>query len=145
MTVGTTRFFNNNSDLFNQLNKDLKSLQAQAGTGDAELKLGSNIQDISKLSAAEEKKSEINQFISNSKRVQTDLEVLDVALERVQNLLVRLQELAVESANDILLPDERERFALEARMIKSELLDVANQKDNFGNSLFGGVSGTEKK
>ena len=63
MTVGTTRFFNNNSDLFNQLNKDLKSLQAQAGTGDAELKLGSNIQDISKLSAAEEKKSEINQFI----------------------------------------------------------------------------------
>jgi flagellin-like hook-associated protein FlgL len=135
MTVGTTRFFNNNSDLFNQLNKDLKSLQAQAGTGDAELKLGSNIQDISKLSAAEEKKSEINQFISNSKRVQTDLEVLDVALERVQNLLVRLQELAVESANDILLPDERARFALEARMIKSELLDVANQKDNFGNSL----------
>jgi len=144
MTVGTTRFFNNNSDLFNQLNKDLKSLQAQAGTGNAELKLGSNIQDISKLSAAEEKKSEINQFISNSKRVQTDLEVLDVALERVQKLLVRLQELAVESANDILLPDERERFALEARMIKSELLDVANQKDNFGNSLFGGVSGTEK-
>ena len=35
---------------------------------------------------------------------------MDVAFERLQNLLVRLQELAVESANDTLTPDERERF-----------------------------------
>ena len=69
---------------------------------------------------------------------------MDVAFERLQNLLVRLQELAVESANDTLTPDERERFVGEASMIKSELVDVANQKDNFGNSLFGGVSGVDK-
>ena len=37
-------------------------------------------------------------------------------------------------------PDERERFVIEASMIKSDLIDVANQKDNFDNSLFGGVS-----
>ena len=42
---------------------------------------------MAKLNAAEEKKSEINQFLNNAKRVQTDLEILDVALERVQNLL----------------------------------------------------------
>ena len=90
------------------------------------------------------KKSETNQLLSNSQRAQTDLEVMDVAFERLQNLLVRLQELAVESANDTLTPDERERFVIEASMIKSELIDVANQKDNFDNSLFGGVSGTEK-
>ena len=69
---------------------------------------------------------------------------MDVAFDRLQNLLVRLQELAVESANDTLTPDERERFVIEASMIKSDLIDVANQKDNFDNSLFGGVSGTEK-
>ena len=144
MTIGTTRFFGNNSELFSKLNTELQSLQTQAGTGKAELKLANNIGDISKLSAAEEKKSETNQLLSNSKRVQTDLEVMDVAFERLQNLLVRLQELAVESANDTLTPDERERFVGEASMIKSELVDVANQKDNFGNSLFGGVSGAEK-
>ena len=144
MTIGTTRFFGNNSELFSKLNTELQSLQAQAGTGKAELKLANNIQDISKLSAAEEKKSETNQLLSNSQRAQTDLEVMDVAFERLQNLLVRLQELAVESANDTLTPDERERFVIEASMIKSDLIDVANQKDNFDNSLFGGVSGTEK-
>ena len=144
MTIGTTRFFGNNSELFSKLNSELQSLQTQAGTGKTELKLANNIGDISKLSAAEEKKSETNQLLSNSQRAQTDLEVLDVAFERLQNLLVRLQELAVESANDTLTPDERERFVGEASMIKSELVDVANQKDNFGNSLFGGVSGVDK-
>ena len=69
MTVSTTRFFNNNSELFNTLNSELKSLQSQAGSGEAELKLGANVGDISKLSAAEEKKSETNQLLSNSKRV----------------------------------------------------------------------------
>ena len=144
MTIGTTRFFGNNSELFSKLNSELQSLQTQAGTGKAELKLANNIGDISKLSAAEEKKSETNQLLSNSQRAQTDLEIMDVAFERLQNLLVRLQELAVESANDTLTPDERERFVGEASMIKSELVDVANQKDNFGNSLFGGVSGADK-
>ena len=144
MTIGTTRFFGNNSELFSRLNSELQSLQTQAGTGKTELKLANNIGDISKLSASEEKKSETNQLLSNSQRAQTDLEIMDVAFERLQNLIVRLQELAVESANDTLTPDERERFVGEASMIKSELVDVANQKDNFGNSLFGGVSGADK-
>ena len=144
MTIGTTRFFGNNSELFSKLNTELQSLQTQAGTGKAELKLANNIGDISKLSAAEEKKSETNQLLSNSQRAQTDLEVMDVAFERIQNLLVRLQELAVESANDTLTSEERKRFVGEASMLKSELVDVANQKDNFGNSLFGGVSGVER-
>ena len=144
MTIGTTRFFGNNSELFSKLNTELQSLQTQAGTGKAELKLANNINDISKLSAAEEKKSETNQLLSNSQRAQTDLEVMDVAFERLQNLLVRLQELAVESSNDTLTPEERERFVIEASMIKTELVDVANQKDNFDNSLFSGVSGVEK-
>ena len=144
MSVSTTRFFDNNSALFSKLNDDLKSLQGQVGTGEAELTLAKDIGDISKLSAADEKKSETNQFLSNSKRAQSDLEFLDVAFDRLQNSLIRLQELAIESANDTLLPEERQRFVLEAQMVKSEILDVANQKDTFGNNLFGGVSGVDK-
>ena len=144
MSVSTTRFFDNNSALFSKINDELKSLQGQVGTGEAELTLAKDIRDISKLSAADEKKSETNQFLSNSKRAQSDLEFLDVAFDRLQNLLIRVQELAVESANDTLLPEERQQFVLEAQMVKLEILDVANQKDTFGNNLFGGISGIEK-
>ena len=143
MVIGTTRFFGNNSELFSRLNSELQALQTQAGTGKAKLELSENITDISKLSAAEEKKSETAQLLSNSKRAQKDLEVMDVSFDRLQNLIIRLQELAVESANDTLLPEERARFVGEANMIKLELLDVANQSDNFGNNIFGGVSGSE--
>ena len=55
MTIGTTRFFGNNSELFSKLNSELQSLQTQAGTGKAELKLANNIGDISKLSAAKKR------------------------------------------------------------------------------------------
>ena len=143
MSVSTTRFFDNNSALFSKLNDELKSLQGQVGTGQADLNLTENIGDISKLSAAEEKKSETSQFLGNSQRAQSDLEFLDVAFDRLQNSLIRLQELAVESANDTLLPEERQRFAQEVQMIKLEILNVANQKDTFGNNLFGGVSCVE--
>ena len=143
MSVSTTRFFDNNSALFSKLNDELKSLQGQVGTGQADLNLTENIGDISKLSAAEEKKSETSQFLGNSQRAQSDLEFLDVAFDRLQNSLIRLQELAVESANDTLLPEERQRFAQEVQMIKLEILNLANQKDTFGNNLFGGVSGVE--
>ena len=138
MSINSTRFFQSNSELFSRLSSELKTLQTEAGTGKATLKLSESLGDVSKLNAGEEKASEINQYMQNAKRVQRDLEGLDLAFERLQNLTIRLQELSVESANDVMLPEERARFALEANMIKSEIIDVANSRDSFGNTLFGG-------
>ncbi len=143
MVIGTTRFFQNNSELFSRLNDDLKSLQTQAGTGKAELKLSDSYRDVENLSAAEELRAETAQFIANSRRVQTDLENLDFTLDGFQNLLVRLQEAAVESGNSILSADDRSRFVATAQALKSEMLDLANKTDSFGNTLFGGVSGSD--
>ena len=96
---------------------------------------------MAKLSAADEMRTQTKQFIANSGRVQTDLETLDLAMDRLQNALIRLQEVSVESSNDVLLPEERQRFIAEAKMLKDEIVEIANQSDSFGNSLFGGVSG----
>jgi flagellar hook-associated protein 3 FlgL len=144
MTIGTPRLHQQNVELFAKLNKEMKSLQEQVGSGKADLKLSENLYDISKLSAAEEKKSETDQFMQNAKRAATDLEFVDVALDRLQNLTMNLQELAVESANDVLTQKERVRYIQDAQMLKKEIFDIANQKDSFGNNLFGGVSGNKK-
>lgn len=141
MTVGTTQFFQKNSELFSRLNEDLKSLQSQVGSGKADLKLSESYRDVAKLSAAEEMRSETQQFISNSRRAQTDLETLDLSMDNLQNILVRLQEVSVESSNDVLSSDERQRFIHEARMLKDEMFSIANQTDTFGNTLFGGIKG----
>ena len=144
MVIGTTRFFQNNSELFSRLNDDLKSLQTQAGTGKAELKLSDSYRDVENLSASEELRAETAQFIVNSRRVQTDLENLDFTLDGFQNLLVRLQEAAVESGSGILSSEDRSRFFATAQALKSEMLDLANKTDSFGNPLFGGVSNSDE-
>jgi len=143
MTIGTPRLHQQNVELFARLNQELKSLQGQVGSGKADLKLSENLYDISKLSAAEERKSETNQYMQNAKRATKDLEFLDVALDRLQNLTVNLQELVVDSSSDMLSQTERERFILDAQSLKKEIFDLANQNDSFGNSLFGGHSGTK--
>ena len=58
MAIGTPRLHQQNVELFARLNQELKSLQGQVGSGKADLKLSENLYDISKLSAAEERKSE---------------------------------------------------------------------------------------
>ena len=141
MTIGSAQFFKNNRELFSRLNDDLKSLQSQAGSGKAELKLSKNYRDVALLSASEELHSETAQFIANARRVQTDLETLDLAMDRLQDVLVRLQQVSVESSNDILSTAERKLFINETKMLKDELVSIANQSDSYGNSLFGGVSG----
>ena len=144
MTIGTPRLHQQNVELFAKLNQEMKSIQSQVGSGKADLKLSENLHEIAKLSAAEEKIVETNQFMENSKRAKTELEFLDVALDRLQNLTVNLQEIAVESGNDMLSSKERGRFVNDVERLKKEILDVANMTDSFGNSLFGGVSGEEK-
>ena len=144
MTIGTPRLHQQNVELFAKLNKEMKSIQSQVGSGKADLKLSENLHEIAKLSAAEEKIVETNQFMENSKRAATELEFLDVALDRLQNLTVNLQEIAVESGNDVLSAKERERFVNDVERLKVEILDIANMNDSFGNSLFGGISGEEK-
>ena len=143
MTIGTPRLHQQNVELFAKLNQEMKSIQSQVGSGKADLKLSENLHEIAKLSAAEEKIVETNQFMENSKRAATELEFLDVALDRLQNLTVNLQEIAVESGNDMLSTKERERFVNDVERLKKEILDIANMNDSFGNSLFGGVSGEE--
>ena len=144
MTIGTPRLHQQNVELFAKLNQEMKSIQSQVGSGKADLKLSENLHEIAKLNAAEEKIAETNQFMENSKRAATELEFLDVALDRMQNLTVNLQEIAVESGNDVLSRKERERFVNDVERIKKEILDIANMNDSFGNSLFGGVSGAKK-
>ena len=96
------------------------------------------------MNAAEEKKSEVTQFMQNAKRASKDIEFLDVALDRLQNLTVTFQTMAVESANDMLGQKEKDLLILEAQVLKKEIFDLANQNDSSsGNSLFGGVSGNK--
>ena len=67
-----------------------------------------------------------------------------MTLDRAQNLLMKLNEMSVQSTNDVLTASERQMFSVEAKAIKDELFSLANQEDGFGNSIFGGDFGKKK-
>ena len=144
MTVGTTRLHEKNAELFARLSQEMRAAQAQVGSGLKDLRLSKNLHEIARLSAAEEKKAELQQYTESSKRAFLDLEVVDLTLDRAQNLLMKLNEMSVQSTNDVLNETERQMFSVEARAIKDELFSLANQEDSFGNSIFGGISGKKK-
>ena len=139
MTIGTPRLHEKNVDIFARLNKEMKSIQGQLGSGKADLKLSENLYDISKLNAGEEKKAETTQYMQNAKRAARDLEFLDVALDRLQNLTLNCKNWLLKVPM-IFSQTEREVY-FDAQGLKKEFFDLANQNDSFGNSLFGGVSG----
>src|SRR6056300_155912 len=140
MTISTNRLFQTNQQLFSKLNKDLKSLQEQAGSGLTDLKLSQNLTDISELNALNEMTSQLNQFISNATRSKNELTGLDLAFERLQNLTVQLQEISVSSTNSVLTDADRKSFVNEVKILKNEFLGIANQTDSLGNGLFSGIS-----
>ena len=60
--------------------------------------------------------------MQNAKRASKDTEFLDVALDRLQNLTVNFQTMAVESANDMLGQKRKDLLILEAQVLKKEIL-----------------------
>ena len=144
MTVGTTRLHEKNAELFARLSQEMRAAQAEVGSGLKDLKLSKNLHEIARLNAAQEKKAELQQYTESSKRAFLDLEFVDLTLDRAQNLLMKLNEMSVQSTNDVLTASERQMFSVEAKSIKEELFSLANQEDGFGNSIFGGISGKKK-
>ena len=77
-----------------QTKQELQNIQGQVGSGKADLKLSKNLRHFEVKRCGREK-ADAQQFVNNAKRARTDLELLDVALDRLQNLSVHFK-LAVE-------------------------------------------------
>ena len=121
MTVGTTRLHEKCRTFYSAQSRNAAA-QAQVGSGKKDLKLSENLHEIARLSAAEEKKAELQQYTASSKRAFLDLEMVDLTLDRVQNLLMKLNEMSVQSTNDVLTASERKTFITEAKAIKSRII-----------------------
>lgn len=70
------------------------------------------------------------------------IQVAEGGLQEIQNILVRLRELGVQSANDTLGQQERRYLNEEYQALKEELDRVANSTEFNGKVLLDGTGGT---
>lgn len=78
------------------------------------------------------------QYIQNAGVAEHRLSLQDRTLDGVNNLLIRMKELAIQGNNDTLAPQDRVAVAMEIREAIQTLKGLANTKDANGDYLFSG-------
>ena len=134
------------SFLFDRATDRMSSTQNKLATTQAQLAVG---KQILSPSAAPDQAAAIQRLKGEVQRQDSHMRTLDVALRRFgaeenalsasNDLLIRLKELAIQSANDTLGPDDRKAIGVEMKALRDQLLSLGNTQDDSGNYLFSGT------
>jgi flagellar hook-associated protein 3 FlgL len=81
---------------------------------------------------------QIDQFVDNAKTAQQQMEYTSSALENIQEILSKVNELAIQASNDTLSQAERKIQARELDQMIESVLQFANM-DNDGRFVFSGT------
>jgi len=138
MQVSTGQFFRRQNENMVDLQTKIANLQNQIATG-KKLELPSDDPvSFSDASRYKYQLGKISQYSRNIDNVTQRLAAEESALGQFANVLTRIQELALQGANDTMGPSDRSTIALEIDLLRDELVTLANTKDNFGAAIFGG-------
>jgi flagellar hook-associated protein 3 FlgL len=140
------------TSLFNQ--RGLNSiLDQQSGLVDIQSKIASGKRISSpsddpsgsvQIIRLSQSKSVTEQYIRNSDRVSGRLQLEESVIKGVEDTLVRVRELSIQSANSILSNQDRKAIAIELRQHLQGLMGLANTKDANQEFLFAGNKGSQR-
>lgn len=82
--------------------------------------------------------TEFEQYKRNVSNIWSWMDHADDALDKATKVMQRIEELAVQAANDTLTPDERESIMHEVVQLRDQLIDIANTSVN-GRYIFNGT------
>lgn len=110
----------------NRITTDLQELRNQGATG---LKLNKSSDDPSAIRAVLNTRTEIQEterYIETMGNTSDMMDSTDSHLSHVENILVRVKEIAINSVNSALSQSDLDTFADEVEQLRSELLDASN-------------------
>lgn len=138
MQVSTGQYFRRQNENMTELQTKIANLQNKISTG-KQLELPSdNPVLFSDAARYQHLFAKLQQYERNINNVTQRLSAEETTLSQFANVLTRVQELAIQGANDTLSPEDRKSVALEIDLLRDELIGLANAKDNFGGAVFGG-------
>lgn len=121
-----------------QLNKSLQRLSSG-------LRINSAADDAAGLAISEGMRSQVrsmNQAIRNANDGVSLVQTAEGALNEVSNILVRMRELATQSATGTVSSDQRSYIDSEFTQLKNEIDRIASATDFNGTKILDGTSGT---
>lgn len=138
MKISSKLFNEQQLGLLSKQMENIQSVQSKISTGKNIVFASDDPVGAVELSGLNDVSSKVQQYINNAELSLSRLQMMDDALEATKNVFIRSKELAIQAANDVLAPSDRESIALEFDELKKELISLANTKDSTGAHLFSG-------
>jgi flagellar hook-associated protein 3 FlgL len=117
----------------------LAKVQQQLATGARLTRAADDPAAASSAVALDQALAELNRFGENAKTLTHKLQLEEGALAGVEDVLMRVRELAVTVNNGSYTDTERAAIAAELRQRLDDLVGLANSGDGTGRHLFGGT------
>ena len=136
MQVSTKLFNQQAVNQFGKLTEEIQNLQAKVSTGKNILKSSDDPVAAVELSAAKEQKNILDRFKRNIDSAQRRLDLADGTMQQAINVMTRISELAIQAANDTNGVPERIAIRTEVEQLANVILEIANNRDAQGQSLF---------
>ena len=138
MKISSKLFNEQQLSLLSKQMEKIQSVQSKISSGKNIVFASDDPVGAVELSGLNDISSKVQQYINNAELSLSRLQMMDDTLEATKNVFIRTKELAIQAANDVLAPSDRESIALEFDELKKELISLANTKDSTGAHLFSG-------
>ncbi len=138
MKISSKLFNEQQLNLLSKQMENIQSVQSKIASGKNIVFASDDPVGAVELSGLKDINSKVGQYINNAELSLSRLQMMDDTLEAAKNVFIRCNELAIQAANDVLAPSDRESIALEFDELKKELLSLANTTDSTGAHLFSG-------
>ncbi len=125
---------------FGKLTEDIQKKQERIASGKAILQASDDPVVAVRLSAAKEQKELLQRFDENAYQAGLRLEAADSVLQEATNVLTRVTELATQARSPVFDGFSRRAILTEIDALRESLVDLANSRDAFGQSLFSGFN-----
>lgn len=138
MKISTNQMFNNSTNQLVTAQSKVAEMQAQLATGTKLVKASDEPQLAAVVLRLETAVAEHESFQRNLSLVDERLALEESIILSVDNILTRIQELAVQGASDTVADSDRQYIGAEVKGLRDALVGLANSQDNEGRYLFAG-------
>jgi flagellar hook-associated protein 3 FlgL len=140
MSVSTKLFSDRMLSRFSDINDAIQLRQTKVSTGQAITQASEAPLEAVKLSALEERVTQLGGFQRNVGLAQDRLALSDTTLGEVDNILVRLREQAISASSATVNQADLSVVRVEVGQLRAAMLDLANTRSSDGEALFGGYA-----
>ena len=143
MQVSTKLFNDQQVRQFGKLTADIQQKQEKIASGKAILRASDDPVAAAKLSAAREQEQLLTRFEDNAYKAQLRLDASDKTINEAMTVMTRISELATQARNPGYDGFSRRAILTEVKALRETLIDLANTRDSYGQSLFSGYNTDE--